>query len=64
MKPLSSPYLYFVTTKGGFQGKRATFYQTTRFLCGYYSRAAFRKPADINDGWIRPSTYERYSDDC
>ena len=52
-----------MTTKGGqkqFPGKRATIFLRSddvathcMFLCGYYSRAAFRKPADINNGWIR-----------
>ena len=61
MKPLSSPY--FVTTKDGqekFPGKELPYFfdQTTRLLAarfcvhGYYSRA-FRKPADINDGWMK-----------
>ena len=60
MKPLSCPY--FVTTKDGqenFPGKRATVFlrsdgTATRctFLRGYYL-SAFRKPADINDSWIR-----------
>ena len=61
MKPFSCPY--FMKTKGGreqFPGKRATVYlwsddTATRctFLCGYYLRVPFRKPADINDSWIR-----------
>ena len=60
MKPLSCPY--FVITKGGqekFPGKRATVFLRSdnmatccTFLHGYYSRA-FRKPADINDSWIK-----------
>ena len=60
MNPLSCPH--FVTTKGGqekFPGKRATVFLQSddtatncMFLHGYYSRT-FRKPADINDGWIR-----------
>ena len=61
MKPLSCPY--FVITRGSqeqFPGKRGTVFlwsgntaSRCTFLCGYYSRVAFRKPADINDAWIR-----------
>ena len=59
MKPLSC--LYFVlTTKGGqeqFPGKKSYRISSIRrhgrtFMHGYYSRV-FRKPVDINDGWIR-----------
>ena len=51
-----------MTTKGGqekFPGKRATVFLRSddtatccTFLRGYYLRT-FRKPADINDGWVR-----------
>ena len=61
MKPLSCPY--FVTTRGGqeqFSGKRVTVFLRSDdaailaalFYVATYWRAAFRKPADINDGWI------------